>query len=85
MYLKERSFGLRYVITVGLIVLLLLWLAARTFGQTSSASGNQPSVITIRAAEKTDTPHPVFFNHKVVKIGVQPVTGPPFSGIKQYF
>jgi hypothetical protein len=63
MLLKEKRFGLPYAITVALIVLLLLWLAARTFGQTDTVAQTKPS------SSATQELEPVFSDYKGIRIG----------------
>ena len=55
MLLKEKKMGLSYIIIVCLIVLLLLWLAARTFGQNGATSPNHVPVKT--TGDKSPQPH----------------------------
>ncbi|MEQ1603410.1 MAG: hypothetical protein ABL999_00925 [Pyrinomonadaceae bacterium] len=67
MLLKKGRGGISYVITVALIVLLLLWLATRTFGQTDPASKDEAVIPTIQETKMSQ--RPVFSDYNGVKIG----------------
>lgn len=69
MLAKGGKFGLRYIITIGLIVLLLLWLAARTFGQSDIELQKQVTNFSVQTPEESPQSEPVFSDYKGIKIG----------------
>lgn len=70
MIAREERAWFRYVIVGGVILLLLAWLASRTFAQAASEM-KQNSVIAPAAVGQLDTKAsaPVFTDYRGVKIG----------------
>ena len=68
MLLREKSVGRPYIITVGVIVMLLVWFVARAFPQ-STVVQNEIAKSELQGTERSQALKPVFYEYRGITIG----------------
>lgn len=69
MFYKKESFGMSYIVVIGIVAALMFWLAIAAFGQTNAAVQNKVEKTTAKEKKQTVL-QPVTTEYKGIKIGM---------------